>query len=279
MNDPHTRLRCFCSPHHQDSALHPTIAQLERAAGLAREDAPETRLRKLEALLAPMMPSDEDLALLAELLSISTAGHYPTPNLTPQRKKEKTFDALLRQLAMLARRQPVLMIFEDVHWIDPTSRELLDLIVERVPSSPVLLLVTFRPEFPPPWVGQAHVTTLTLNRLDRSEGAALVQRIAGDAVLPSELLEEIVERTDGVPLFVEELTKSVLEAGARDGARAALSATPSPRLAVPATLHASLMARLDRLGTAAKEVAQIGAAIGREFASELLAVVAERTDR
>jgi predicted ATPase/class 3 adenylate cyclase len=276
--EPHTRLRYFCSPHHQDSALHPTIAQLERAAGFAREDAPEIKLTKLETLLAPTRPSDEDVALLAELLSIPAAatGRYRAPNLTPQRKKEQTFEALLRQLAMLTRQRPVLMVFEDAHWVDPTSREWLDLVVRRVQRSSALLVITFRPEFSPPWTGQAHVTTLTLNRLDRRESAALARRIAGNSVaLPAEAVDEIVERTDGVPLFVEELTKAVVEANEHEcGAKLVLSGIPATARAVPAMLHASLMARLDRLGPAAREVAQVGAAIGREFSYELLAAVA-----
>jgi predicted ATPase len=209
------------------------------------------------------------------LLSIPTGRRYPALTLTPQRKKEKTFEALLRQLEALARRQPVLMVFEDVHWIDPTTLELLSLTVDRAASSSVLVLVTFRPEFQPPWTGQPHVTVLTLARLDRRDGEALVERITGNsAALPSDIVAEIVERTDGVPLFVEELTKAVLEAGAQDSAaKAMLSMTGLPSHTVPATLHASLMARLDRLGPAAKEIAQIGAAIGREFSYELLAAV------
>ncbi|RWA97374.1 AAA family ATPase [Mesorhizobium sp.] len=270
-NEPHTRLRYFCSPHHQDSALHPTIAQLERAAGLERDDPPERKLDKLAALLAPASP--EDGALLAELLSLPTEGRFPPLQLTPQRKKEKTFDALLRQLEDLARQGPVLMLFEDVHWIDPSSRELLDLVVERVPLLPVLLLLTFRPEFQPPWTGQAHVTVLVLNRLDRREGAALVERVVGTGELPSDVVAEIIERTDGVPLFVEELTKAVLESG---NARTVLSRAAATALNVPATLHASLMARLDRLGSTVKEVAQVGAVLGREFSYELLAAVAQR---
>ena len=281
-DEPHIRLRYFCSPHHQDSALHPTIAQLERAAGLAREDAPEVKLTKLETLLAATPPSNEDMALLAELLSIPAAAtsRYPAPNFTPQRKKEQTFEALLRQLAMLARQRPVLMVFEDAHWVDPTSREQLDLVVERVQRSSVLLLITFRPEFSPPWTGQAHVTTLTLNRLDQRESAALAQRIAGNnAALSAEAVDEIVGRTDGVPLFVEELTKAVVEANEHQcGAKLVLSRIPAAAHTVPATLHASLMARLDRLGPAAKELAQVGAAIGREFSYELLAAVAPRPE-
>jgi class 3 adenylate cyclase/predicted ATPase/DNA polymerase III delta prime subunit len=274
--EPFACLRYFCSPYYQDSALRPTIAQLERAAGFAREDAPKVKLTKLEALLAPTRPSDEDVALLAELLSIpvtTTAGRYPVLNLTPQRKKERTFKALLRQLAMLARQRPVLMVFEDAHWVDPTSMEQLDRVVEQVRCSAVLLLITFRPEFSPPWTSQGHVTTLTLDRLDQRESAALAQRIAGSyGALPAEALDEIVARTDGVPLFVEELTKAVIEASA--GAELVLSGTPAAARAVPSTLHASLIARLDRLGPAAKEVAQVGAAIGREFSYQLLAAVA-----
>jgi class 3 adenylate cyclase/predicted ATPase len=265
-SEPRARIRYFCSPHHQDSALHPFITQLEHAAGFEREDTPEVKLVKL-AVLAPASP--EDGALLAELLSLPTEGHLPSLQLTPQRRKEKTFEALIRQLEASARQRPVLMLFEDVHWIDPSSRELLDLFIERVSRLPVLVLVTFRPEFQPPWSGQAYVTVLVLNRLDRREGATLVSRVAGAEALPDDVVTEIVTRTDGVPLFVEELTKAVLEGG---GVGTALSTVPN----VPATLHASLMARLDRLGPTAKEVAQVGAALGREFSYALMAAVAQR---
>jgi predicted ATPase len=177
-------------------------------------------------------------------------------------------EALLRQLEGFARQQPILIIFEDLHWIDPTSRDFLDLILARIDGLPVLLVATFRPEFQPPWMGQPHVTVIALNRLGRGDGAAMVQRVAGDAAsLPQDVIAEIVERTDGVPLFVEEMTKAVLEAGAGPG-REVVASAPSTKLGVPATLHASLMARLDRLGAAAKGVAQIGAAIGREFPYE-----------
>jgi len=276
--EPHNRLSYFCSPHHQDSALHPVIVQLERAAGFEREDTPEKKLSKLEALLGPKTLPEEDAALLAELLSIPTVGRYPPLNLTPQRKKEKTYQALLWELDSLARRQPVLIVFEDVHWIDPSSRELLDLIVERVRHLPVLVLVTFRPEFSAPWIGQAHVTMLTLNRLDHADGVALVEWVIGQrTVLPGEIVEAIVERTDGVPLFLEELTEAVLEAEAREN-NAASCALPPPAFAIPSTLHGSLMARLDRLGAAAREIAQAGAAAGREFAYELLHAIAPRTE-
>jgi predicted ATPase len=274
--EPLTCLRYFCSPHYQDSALRPTISQLEHSAGFSREDPPETKLKKLEALLNPTRPSDEDMALLAELLSMpasTTAGRYPARELTPQRKRDLTFEALLRQLAVLARERPVLMVFEDAHWVDPTSIELLDRVVEQVERSAVLLVITFRPEFSPPWTGQVHVSTLTLDRLGQSDSAVLAQRIAGSGEgLPSEVVDEIVARADGVPLFVEELTKAVIEASS--GAGLVLSATPNSARVVPPTLHASLMARLDRLGPTAKEVAQVGAAIGREFSYELLAAVA-----
>jgi predicted ATPase/class 3 adenylate cyclase len=272
--EPHTRLRYFCSPHHQDSALRPFISQLERAAGFARDDTTASKLGKLDALLSEAAEPG-DISLIAEMLSLPGGERFPPLDLSPQRKKERTLAALLRQLLALARRQPVLMIFEDLHWIDPTSREALDLTVERIASLPVLLVATYRPEFQPPWVGQSQVTVIALNRLGRSEGATLVYRLAGNlGALPPDVVDEIVERTDGVPLFVEEMTKAVLEAVSGRGHEIA-AAVPSARTTVPATLQASLMARLDRLGPAAKGVAQIGAAIGREFSYELAAAVAE----
>src|SRR5271166_145000 len=276
-SEPHIRVRYFCSPHHQDSALHPFIARLERAAGFARDDTADARLGKLRALLAPGTPDNDDIALLAELLSLpSSAAEL---NLSPQRKREKLFEALLSQLAAEARQRPVLVVFEDAHWIDPTSRELLDLIVDRVRHLPVLLAITFRPEFQPPWGGRSHVTGLALNRLGERDGEALVQTLAGNAALAPDIVAEIVERTDGVPLFVEELTKAVLESAARGDRVTAVLGTASPAaLSVPTTLHASLMARLDRLGPAAKEIAQIGAVLGREFAYELIEPVAQRPE-
>ena len=265
-------------PHqrHQDSALFPFSTQLERAAGFERDDTPSARIEKLRALIAANEPAEGDVQLLAELLSVPLDGGYPALDLTPQRKKEKTFDGLLRQLAGSARQQPVLMIFEDLHWADPTSRELLDLIIEQIQSTPVLLIATFRPEFQPAWTGQPHVTALPLRRLAREESDELVRGLVGNtAALSVELLDEIIERTDGIPLFIEELTKAVLETTvAGDG----LSAVAATSLAVPATLHASLMARLDRLGPVAKEIAQIGGAIGREFSYELLAATAHRNE-
>ena len=277
-SEPHIRLRYFCSPHHQDSALYPFIAQLERAAGFARDDTADARLGKLQALLALDTPDDDDIVLLSQLLSLPSSA--ADLNLSPQRKREKMFGALLNQLEAEARRRPVLMVFEDAHWIDPTSRELLDLAVDQVRRLPVLLAVTFRPEFQPPWSGRAHVTSLALNRLGERAGEALVHTLAGNAALSGEMVAEIVERTDGVPLFVEELTKAVLESAAQgDRIAAVLGATSQTALSVPATLHASLMARLDRLGPLAKEVAQIGAVLGREFGYELIEPVAQRPER
>jgi tetratricopeptide (TPR) repeat protein len=276
-SEPHTRLRYFCSPYHQDSALHPFTVQLEHAAGFARDDTVEEKLGKLRKLPGPGAQRDDEIALVAELLSLPSFA--VRLNLSPQRKREMLFEALLHQLAALARSRPVLMVFEDAHWIDPTTRELLDLALDRVARLRVLLVVTFRPEFQHGWGGQPHVTALALNRLGGHDGAALVERLAGNAGLARETIDEIVERADGVPLFVEELTKAVLETGVRDDRVAAvLTASPLPELAIPATLHASLIARLDRLGPIAKEVGQIGAVIGREFGYDLIAAVAQCPD-
>jgi predicted ATPase/class 3 adenylate cyclase len=277
--EPHIRLRYFCSAHRQDSALHPTIVQLERAAGFERGDTPEMKLRKIEALLAPTSSPIAGLPLVAELLNVPAGDLYPPSQLNPQRKKEETFELLLHQLVVLAQSQPVFLVYEDVHWIDPSSRELLDRVVDRVVGLPVLLLITFRPEFKSPWTGQSHVTMLTLSRLDRHQGATLVQRVAGGRALPGHTMEEIIKRTDGVPLFIEELTKTVVEAQAnRESGEDASATTSRSAFAVPATLQASLMARLDRLGLGPKKMAQIGAAIGREFSYELLAAVAGPSD-
>ncbi len=271
--EPYIRLRYFCSPYHQDSALFPFVEQLGRAAGFARDDPPASRLEKLEALLARAAPPEEDVAFLADLLSLPASERHALPNLSPQRKKERTLEALIRQLEGLARRQPVVMVFEDAHWIDPTSRELLDLTVERIRSLPVLLVVTFRPEFQPPWIGQPQVTILALNRLDRRDRTALVLQIAGGKALPDEVVDQIADRADGVPLFVEELSKTVLESGLlrEERARYVLDRALPP-FAIPTTLHDSLMSRLDRLAPV-RHVAQIGAAIGREFSYALLHAV------
>jgi len=263
--EPYLRQRFFCSPYRQDSALYPFIDQIGRAAGFAPDDPPAAKLAKLETLLARGATPDEDVALIADLLSMPSSKRHPLPDLSARRKKERTLEALIDRLNSLARRRPVVVIFEDAHWIDPTSRELLDLSVERVRNLRVLLIVTFRPEFQAFWTGQPHVTTLVLNRLDRHAQSALVEQIAGGKALPNEVVGQIVERTDGVPLFIEELTKSVLESGllrAEEG-RYVLDG-PLPPLTIPTSLHASLMARLDRLASV-RQVAQIGAAFGRWF--------------
>ena len=276
-SEPYTRLRYFCSPQHTDSALYPIIGQMERAAGLTHDDKPNTRLDKLDAMLARTSTSTQDAALFAEMLSLANDGRYPALELTPQQRRQKTLEALTGQLAGLASQQPVLMIFEDVHWIDPTSLEALNRTVDRIKTLPALLIVTFRPEFNAPWLEQSHATSVTLNRLGRREATAIIARLVGNKKLPPDVMAEIVERTDGIPLFVEEMTKSLLEAENEDAARRSVAAVPSPALAVPASLHASLMARLDRLGPA-KEVAQIGAAIGREFSHALLAGVVRKPE-
>jgi class 3 adenylate cyclase/tetratricopeptide (TPR) repeat protein len=275
--EPHTRLRYFCSPQHTDSALHPIIGQMERAAGLVHNDTAQAKLDKLDALLAQTSTPPQDAALLAGMLSLANDGRYPSVELAPEQRKQKALDALTSQLVRLASRTPVLMIFEDVHWIDPTSLEVLDLIVHRIESLHGLLLITFRPEFRAPWEGRAHVTSLTLNRLPARDAASIIAGLVGTKELPADVSTEIVERTDGIPLFVEEMTKAVLEAESEGASLRTASMIPSHAQAIPASLHASLLARLDRLGQA-KEVAQIGAAIGREFSHALLAAVAQTTE-
>jgi class 3 adenylate cyclase/predicted ATPase len=275
--EPHTRLRYFCSPQHTDSALYPVIAQLERAAGLARDDTPQAKLDKLDAVLAQSSTSAQDAVLIAEMLSLPNDGRYPALDLPPPQRRQKTLEALTAQLEALTRQSPVLQIFEDAHWADPTSLEVFGRAVDRVRTLRVLLIVTFRPEFEPPWIGQPHVTALTINRLTRREVEAMIDRVVGNKLLPANIQQDIVERTDGIPLFVEEMTKAVLEAKSQDEGQQTAAAIPSSALAVPASLHASLMARLDRLGPA-KELAQIGAVIGREFSHALLAAVARKTE-
>lgn len=265
--EPHTRLRYFCSPHHQDSALYPSIAQLERAAGFRRDDTAEQRLAKLEAVLSQATDDlSEAVPLLADLLAIPTGDRYPRLNLTPQKQKEKTLRALMGQVEGLSARQPVLMVFEDVHWADPTSRESLDLLIERVATLRVLAILTFRPEFTPPWIGRPHVTFAALNRLPLRQRAEMIVHVTGGKALPRAIADQIAERTDGVPLFIEELTKTVVESGIVTEGMAA-------PLAIPTSLHASLLARLDRLAPT-REIAQIGAALGRFFSHELISAVA-----
>lgn len=273
-SESHITLRYFCSAHHTNSALFPFISQLERAAGFKHSDTPAEKLSKLDALLAQSTHDPEHVAVLANLLALPADDHYRLQDLAPQKRKEKTLAALLAQLDALAAQQPVLIIFEDVQWIDPTSLEVLAATVEHVPELRTLLLVTARPEFTPPWPNYPHLTTISLTRLGRRDGAALVERVTGGKTLPKEVMDQILTHTDGVPLFVEELTKMVLEGGLlqeRDGHY--VLGRPLPPLAIPTTLQASLMARLDRLSLV-REVAQIGAVAGRDFHYELLNAVA-----
>jgi class 3 adenylate cyclase/predicted ATPase len=273
--EPHTRLRLFCSPHHQDTALYPSITQLDRAAGFRRDDTDEQRLTKLEAVLA-LAANDlgEAVPLFASLLSIPTGDRYPALDLTPQKRKEKTLRSLVAQIEGLAARQPVLLVVEDAHWADPTSLELFDLIVERASRLPLLAIVTFRPEFVPPWVGRPQVTLISLNRLPRRLRAEMIAHVTGGKVLPQEIADQITDRTDGVPLFIEELTKAVVESGLLVETGDQYVATgPVTALAIPTSLQASLLARLDRLAPT-RDVAQIAAALGRHFSHELISAVA-----
>jgi class 3 adenylate cyclase/predicted ATPase len=276
--EPHTRLRYFCSPQHTDSPFYSIIGQMERAAGLLYNDTPKRKLDKLDALLAQTSTSIEDAALLAEMLSLPNDGRYPALDLTPQQRRQKTMEALSAQLEVLSRHNPVLMILEDAHWADPTSLEAFGRLVDRIRTLRVLLLLTFRPEFDAPWVGRAYVTALIINRLEEHDAETMIERIVGNSALSASIRQDIIERSDGIPLFVEEMTKAVLEAGSEMAAERAIAVVPSPALAVPASLHAPLMARLDRLGGPAGELAQIGAAIGREFSHALLASVARQPE-
>ena len=211
------------------------------------------------------------------MLSLPNDGRYPALELTSPERRQKTLETLVSQVTTLARQNPLLMIFEDAHWADPTSLELFGRIIDKIRSLRALLIVSYRPEFDPPWIGRPHVTALTLNRLGDREITAVIDSVTGNKLLSPSIRQDIIERTDGIPLFVEEMTKAVLEAESEGDARKTAAAVPSSGLAVPASLHASLMARLDRLGHA-KEVAQIGAVIGREFSYALLAAVAHKPE-
>jgi class 3 adenylate cyclase len=278
-NEPHTRLRHQCSPFHRDSTLYPFVQQLERVAQIAPDESSERKLDKLEAVLQQADTRMPEIApLIAALLSIPTGNRYPPLGLSPAQQRRQTLSALLDQMEGLARQKPVLMLFEDAHWADATSIELLNLAIERIRHLPVLLLITFRPEFEAPWKGLSEVTAVALGRLDHCQAEIMAARVAGGRKLPAEVMAQIVAKTDGVPLFVEELTKHVLESGLliEDGDGYRLDG-PLPPLAIPSTLQDSLMARLDRLGLV-KEIAQIGAAIGREFSYALLHAVVGRDE-
>jgi len=273
--DSHLTIRLQCSPYHTNSPFYPIIAQYERAAHFQRFDTPEVKLEKLEAFLSQIGPEIlVDAPLYAALLSIPGSDRYPPLELTSRRQKDLTIEALTRQVLTLARTKPVVFVIEDAHWIDPSTLEATHRFIEAAKGVPVFLLVTFRPEFVPPWLDQKHVTTIQLNRLERDKSVAMVRDVSGGKELPAEVFEQIISKTDGVPLFVEELTKMVLESGLlQDAGDRYIAVGPLPRLSIPTTLHDSLMARLDRLN-AVKEIAQIGAAIGREFTYRLVSAVA-----
>jgi TOMM system kinase/cyclase fusion protein len=273
-NDPHTWLECRCSPYTQNSTLYPVIDLVEQLLQLSRDDSPEEKLGKLErglALAGLSLP--EVLPLFAALLSVPVSDRYPPLGLSPERQRQKTLEALLEWLFALTAQQPVVLVVEDLHWTDPSSLELLSLLVDREPTARLFVLLVYRPEFRPPWPMHAHLTQVTITRLARRQVAVMAERVAGNKQLPEDVLQEIVAKTDGVPLFVEELTKMILESGVVREADGRYELTGSlPTLAVPATLHDSLIARLDRLSPA-KEVAQLAAVLGREFSYELLHAV------
>ncbi|MGZ3338862.1 MAG: AAA family ATPase [Reyranella sp.] len=275
--EPHARLRFFCSPDGQSTPFDPCIRQIEHAVGFARDDSPEVKLDKLVAAYANVSPP-ADIAAIADLLSLPADSRLPQLELDPRVRRTKTMDALLGSVEVIGQRQPVLMIFEDAQWIDPTSRELIDLAIKRLAKWPILLIVTFRGDFHAAWTDLSNVARLTLGPLDQRQSATLIGHIAVGSTLPDSAVEDIIERADGVPLFLEELTTAVIEAGTRrETDQDMLARMPARRSDVPAALQASLMERLDRLG-AAREIAHIGAAIGREFSSDLVAAVAQRSD-
>lgn len=276
---PHTQFRYQCSPYHANSALRPVIEQLERSAGFKVDDTVEVRLDKLESLLALSTTQVQTVApLFAALLSIPFEDRYPKLPFSPAQQRRRTLAALLDQFEAHARKQPILLLIEDVHWADDTSLELLNLVVERARKLPILALVTFRPEFEPPWAGLPNVGTLVLGRLTREDVERVITQVANGRALPTEVMTQIIAKTDGNPLFVEELTKAVLESGILvDQPDGYQLEGPVPSLTIPETLHDSLMARLDRLNSV-KEVAQVGAAIGREFSYSLMRAVVARDE-
>ena len=272
--EPHTWLEARASAYHENSALYPVIELLEQALLLADEDSAKEKIAKLEAALERAgFSAPEVLPLFAALLSVPLPERDPPLQLSPQAQRQRTLESLVAWLFSLTGTQPLVLVVEDLHWIDPSTLELLGMLVEQVPAVPVLLLLTFRPDFEPPWASRSHLVHLLLQPLSDKEIEAMVERIAGGKGLPAKVLEQLVTRTDGVPLFVEELTKTVLESDLlRESDRSYERTDPLPELAVPSTLQDSLMARLDRLGPA-KEVAQVAAVIGREFPRELLEAV------
>jgi class 3 adenylate cyclase len=269
-----TSLRLHCSPYYVNSAFYPLIDNFERALRFARDDTAEQKLDKLEALVVSQYGRPrEDVRFIAAMLSIPPDERSGAAAMTPQKFKDETLRALVDTTEAIARRQPTVMLFEDAHWADPTTLEVIDLLIHRVRDIPLLVVLTHRPEFSSRWSHHGHVAALTLTKLTRPQGSAMVSRLAGKT-LPADLLDQVLDKTDGVPLFVEELTKSILESGnLRDAGDRWEYAGRAGTLAIPMTLRDSLMARLDRYAPV-KEIAQTGAAIRREFSYELLAAVA-----
>ena len=271
-----TRLTFRCSPYHTNSALYPVIAHLQRLLRWERDEAPEARFAKLERVLdASRQPLAEVVPLLAALLAVPLPeGRYAALTLTPQQQRQQTLDTLVAWLLAEAERQPVLAVYEDLHWADPSTLELLGALLEQAPTVPMLTVLTFRPVFVPPWPSRSHLTPITLNRLERPQVEALITHLAGGKALPAEVVAHIVAKTDGVPLFVEELTKMLLESDLlQEDTQHYVLTGPLTAVTIPATLQDSLMARLDRLG-AARDVAQLGAVVGREFAYDVLQALA-----
>ena len=243
------RLTLHCSPYHTNSAFYPVIDHLQRLLHWHRDVSPEARLTTLEqAVQAARLPLEEAVPLLAALLAVPVPERYPPLTLSPQRQKQQTQEALVAWLLAETAQQPVLAVWEDLHWADPSTLELLGLLLDQVPTARLLLVLTARPEFRPPWALRAHLTQLTLTRLVRPQVEEMVLRVTGGKPLPAEVVQQIVVKTDGIPLFVEELVKTVLESGlVREDADRYVLTGPLPPLAIPATLQDALMARLDRL--------------------------------
>ena len=269
-----TRIAFRCFAYHQNSALYPVIDYLQRFLQWQRDDTPETKLDRLEQVLQRYRsPLEEVVPLFAALLSVPLLERYPPLHLTPQRQRQKTHEALTAWLLEEAEQQPVLAVWEDLHWADPSTLDALGLVLEQVPTARMLILLTCRPEFQPPWVTRSSLTQITLGRLGRAQVEAMITSLTGGKPLPTAVVEQVIAKTDGVPLFVEELVKMILESGlVREESDRYVLTGPLPPLAIPSTLHDSLMARLDRLATA-RELAQLGAVLGREFAYELLQAV------
>jgi predicted ATPase len=275
-----TRIVFRCSPYHQNSALYPVIDHLQRFLQWQRDETPEAKFDKLERVLRTYrLPLEDVMPLFAALLSVPLLERYLPLNLTPQRQRQKTQEALVAWLLEETERQPVLAVWEDLHWADPSTLDILSLLLDQVPTACMLTLLTCRPEFRPPWATHALVTWVTLNRLGRTQIEAMIPSLTDDKTLPAEIVEQVIAKTDGVPLFVEELVKMILESGlVREQVGRYVLTGPLPPLAIPSTLHDSLMARLDRLSTI-RELAQLGAILGREFTYELLRAVSPLDER